>query len=1110
MHRTTRMIAVMACAVSSIGFLPEAGRVIAAGSTVSGTVYQDYNMDATRDLVRAQGVAYDRGLGGITVDAFDLQGTKVGTTVTAADGTYTLPINNSASTALRVEFSWPATGATAGRVPSFKGAGSATTVQFVDAGASGVDLGLNVPGDYCQNNPNLVTCYMGMGAGSTNAKTGAQVFATNMPTIRQSDYSSTNPSWNPYSGIANSDRLGAVFGIGVDRTHNAYFGTYVRRHIDYGDAGAVNAIYRVNTDNANVVTTFVTLPGSLPAHSAADISGCCTGVPYTDDKSVFASVGRVGLGDVDVSPDGKTLYAVDMDETAPKLYSVPINGSGNSVTAGTPVAVAIPKPATHGGVGCVGTWHPMGIGVRGSRVLVGGVCGAETTVSVSNPRGSATTEAAAFVLELNGGSFSTVLAFSLGYDRTCAETSDSAGEPCASGSSTTATFLGGDWGAWNEYPGLVDWWQGSQLHSANPQPMLANIEIADNGDLILGLRDRFPDQQKADSAAYTYAFDDAVPGAVQYWDRQANSGNGSLATFTYGAKQSYPIDVGDTLRVCNNSGTLVLESAGTCAGGSVGSGSANQNGVKEFYFDALSRGWHAETTTGSLATMPGYDGVWSTAFDLNNWNQQGVVSMGACEAAADPAGCYPTAGMNAGNIGSKIGGQLLDDVAGFYKGNALSDLEIMCDSAPVQIGNRVWIDIDRDGVQDPTEAPVAGVTVHLYAADGTTLLGTAVTDANGEYYFDSTVTEAAAGDGNNAGGGLAAGASYVIRLDKASDYASGGPLHGYTLTSRSANDPLTDLDPSVDSNAVMASSYPQITTLTIVSGVNDHTFDVGFYDPNAAAPASMIAPTGLGSQVWIDTDRDGVRDANEKPLAGVVVTLYNADGTAAKRIDGSAATATTDADGYYFIDNLAPGDYYATFTLPAGYRFTTQASSGSNSATDSNVNAATGRTDVFTIGRGVSGQTTADTLTTNKALWVNATIGAGVVPAAGVSVGNYVWRDRNGNGIQGPADNGVRGAVLRIVTAAGKPVRDINGRLVKPQVTRADGRYLFTDLPAGRYRVLVTYPKGWWPTTSGRGSRTTDSKAWSSYSRDLAAGQSDLTLDFGMVHRPLLLLPATR
>ena len=45
---------------------------------------------------------------------------------------------------------------------------------------------------------------------------------------------------------------------------------------------------------------------------------------------------------------------------------------------------------------------------------------------------------------------------------------------------------------------------------------------------------------------------------------------------------------------------------------------------------------------------------------------------------------------------------------GFLKVNGMSDIEALCDQAPIQIGNRVWIDSDFDGIQDPGETPVAG------------------------------------------------------------------------------------------------------------------------------------------------------------------------------------------------------------------------------------------------------------------------------------------------------------------------------------------------------------------------------------------------------------------
>ena len=141
---------------------------------------------------------------------------------------------------------------------------------------------------------------------------------------------------------------------------------------------------------------------------------------------------------------------------------------------------------------------------------------------------------------------------------------------------------------------------------------------------------------------------------------------------------------------------------------------------------------------------------------------------------------------------------------------------------------------------------------------------------------------------------------------------------------------------------------------------------------------------------------------------------------------------------------------------------------------------------------------------------MNPTIDAGVVPKGTVSVGNFVWRDRNGDGIQGKRDGGVKGAVLRLYNANGTPVTDAFGRAVRPQTTKKDGKYLFSNLLPGRYLVTVSYPKGFRPTTKDRPGRGKNSSSFRATSVTLRAGESDTTLDFGTVGRSVATLPATR
>ena len=60
--------------------------------------------------------------------------------------------------------------------------------------------------------------------------------------------------------------------------------------------------------------------------------------------------------------------------------------------------------------------------------------------------------------------------------------------------------------------------------------------------------------------------------------------------------------------------------------------------------------------------------------------------------------------------------------------------------ATANIGNFVWNDLNRDGVQDAGEPPVVGVTVEAWDAARTTFVGSAVTNASGNYVIPVPVS----------------------------------------------------------------------------------------------------------------------------------------------------------------------------------------------------------------------------------------------------------------------------------------------------------------------------------------------------------------------------------
>jgi hypothetical protein len=119
-------------------------------------------------------------------------------------------------------------------------------------------------------------------------------------------------------------------------------------------------------------------------------------------------------------------------------------------------------------------------------------------------------------------------------------------------------------------------------------------------------------------------------------------------------------------------------------------------------------------------------------------------------------------------------------------------------------------------------------------------------------------------------------------------------------------------------------------------------------------PTPMPTPGdtyAVGDTVWLDRNSDGLQDPDEPGVRDVRVRLTDPAGTSVNHTDGTPVEpVSTDLDGRYVFDLLAPGDYRVVFDgLPDGYRFTTRGS-GFDPETDSDPDPATGITGTFTLG----------------------------------------------------------------------------------------------------------------------------------------------------------------
>ncbi|MFQ8697063.1 MAG: SHIRT domain-containing protein, partial [Peptoniphilus harei] len=110
----------------------------------------------------------------------------------------------------------------------------------------------------------------------------------------------------------------------------------------------------------------------------------------------------------------------------------------------------------------------------------------------------------------------------------------------------------------------------------------------------------------------------------------------------------------------------------------------------------------------------------------------------------------------------------------------------------------------------------------------------------------------------------------------------------------------------------------------------------------------LLKPSTIGDKVWLDENSNGIQDAGEKGVAGVTVKLLDKDGNPVKDFNGNpVADQVTDANGNYKFENLAAGEYVVQVVPNQGQTLTIKGQGTAD--TDSNVDPATGKTDVITL-----------------------------------------------------------------------------------------------------------------------------------------------------------------
>lgn len=995
---------------------------------VSGTVFRDFNGNGVKNNTATYNEPF---VAGVTVKAFNSSNVQLGATKTTdAVGAYSFTAAEIPSgTAVRIEFSGLANTDHAG----LNGTGNGTNVQFVTAPSTTTNFAVNNPDDFWDNagqpNPKLLSVVYAHGDINHNNSANT-VFG-----IKQIDNNTTGHTPTTVS-VATQAQVGAVWGMAFQKLQNRYFfSSFLKRHTGFGPRG-VGGVYMANLSGANyALSGSFTLQGVTPSNSATALDmGSVTRVstPNTNDNylatgsdaagkdmDAFGKVGKVGFGDIEVDEKNQQLILVNLNQR--RLVTVDISGttaSLNGASAATlgPLTEAydiltLPGIPSYNTI-TQGQLRPFALKIYKGRGYLG-----VTGDASAAPRDS--TQLIGYILSFDpaniGAGFTTEMTLNFNY-----RTSSSNGNT-------------NRWHSW------ADTWANVRSSGSYryPEPLISDLEFDETGAISISITDRFGHQM---------GINQTIPVA----------GSGTVA----GESRIS----GDILRACRVGGSWVMEgSAGSCAvtntrDNTDGYGDGQTVGVYEYYNDESGDNTAGEYTEGAMAKLMGTNQLLQTIVDPTSaagttgepyWYSAGIhwytVNNGSWN--------NWTALYDGSDAGAPAGT--------FMKGNGLGDIEFATSAEPIQVGNRIWNDLNGNGIQDANEttSPVAaGTTITLRSPGVDGIFGTAddqtwttTTDAAGNYYFsvlssaDNRKPAAWTGLGNS----ILPGYNYRIEFTVPA---------GFQVTK---NDAAVNTLDNIDNDAVAngTSAYITFNTANTI-----HDFDIGI------KPLATI-----GDKVWRDDNKNATQDAGEPGISGITITLFRPG----FGLDGIASTAddalpigntVTDSYGNYLFDNLTPGNYQVQVNLPANYQFTTQSNTVDNTdgaATKdkgSDVNATSGLSYTVALSAGEN----------------ERNIDAGLIfnqPAAVSSIGDKVWYDTNGNGTQDAGEPGTSNVTVTLYkeTAPGSGLYTVYATTV----TDVNGFYLFNNLPNNtNYKVAITPPAGTQLTSSTgttAGNATTDS-----------------------------------
>ncbi|MEZ0483685.1 SdrD B-like domain-containing protein, partial [Fibrella aquatica] len=864
-----------------------------AQAQVSGTVYREFKMNGVADAAVTNtfsstgGVSAaiqtrfaEIGLTGALITVYGDNEQVLGNTTSAANGTWSVAVPGTYTGAqVLVECRLPTS--LSALTPGPRGANNRTTVITVPRNSTGVDFTFGVGSQHAQDSPQVAfACFaLPQPSNATGSPGSAEPMVIRFPYInggpltnatRAAANTTTSTGQNYYAPGQNPPvtskavlttfgQTGTVYGLAYDKRRNRLLTSAFERAytgIGANGGGGEGRIYVTTLDasgNATATALWLDLETALGANVAGvdpaitpnlSFTNTVAGVanPVTVQRFEHNKVGHLSLGDLEFSADGRTVYVVNLFSR--QIYGIPVNADGTPNTAG------------------IRTYTPTN------------PCGTGSFTDPATPAPSARPYNAVLGLGIhpeNGRIYCTV---------TCT------GPAAANLTGTIYSF--------DPAPATTTFRQEVQI------PL--NFTLQAGGTGTEGVYRNEPNIPWSTSANNSIVSNELTNNNVEH---------ASLADIVFDIEPN-----GTTYMIVGGRNRFMDANSGSRTTTGQGVWIASSNGTS---FTLENNGVVGSRTTANTLTLPWFSVRNGNGVFFNTNGTEGAYSTGNLiaipgftELAMGAVDNIRSAGNNGLTFLNRVNGSRTRDIlllgnlvtgevarTDIYKANVWGEAEALLEAAPLEVGNYVFRDLNRNGIQDPSDTPIAGVRVSLVEdtnGDGLPnepVSATTLTDANGQYYF----TQAA--------NGLKYDTRYVLVINRASDFATGGVL--LNAIPAQANVSSNTKDTRDSDGEILTGSFVKTAFTTGAPGDNNHVFDFGF------EPCLPPSVTFTASSNAVCQGQPVVLTTTVSPVGAYTYTIAGPAGV--NITGGSTGTAT--------VTNLNSGVNNFTVTVSSATCFTT-------------------------------------------------------------------------------------------------------------------------------------------------------------------------------------------